>query len=167
MRFFSLIVILALCVSCQHAPKTVFYKPLNARSKTIAFPSNSYTTAPTYKSSVGMGFTNAVKNRLRENGWTIVVQGVTGRAGATAGINSGAEYTMLGYETPRETASLPVILLGGLAGAVISDCFRDNSSVNFTLVENKTGEEIMTFSGQVNWTTDAVKFADEINAHAN
>lgn len=66
-------------------------------------------------------FVEDLKMELRRTGWKLVVSGVTGRAGENASINSGAKYTLLGGES--------------------------DASANYSVVENKTGEEVMLIRG--------------------
>ena len=76
---------------------------------------------------MGMGqsnsddFLNNFKNELRMRGWKIVVSGITGRAGDNNSINSGADFTLLGIS--------------------------DANNVNYSVVENKTGEEVLLIRG--------------------
>lgn len=109
----------------------MFYKTPDLSNKTVAVPISSAVigVTTTGQSVISAPFLEALKEQFRRFGWRLIVQGVTGRAGETQSINSGAVYTLVCAEGARELLSeLPV---------------------NYVLVENKTGEEVMTYRGVV------------------
>lgn len=136
---FSLI-FTSLFVSCAQQAQPVFYKNLTTANKSVAVPISS--------SSIGVNgfgysmtdspFLLALKDELRAIGWKIIVQGVTGRAGETNSINSGATYTIIS----AERAPLSFVSAGLIGQA-------QGGEINLVLVENSTGEEIMVIRGKV------------------
>ena len=92
--------------------------------------------------ATGLGFgkplVEAMKLELRKTGWKIIVSGVTGRGGENASINSGANYTLLGNE--------------------------NETTVSYSIVENRTGEEVFTVYGKTMGTAAAKSVVKKLNA---
>lgn len=134
----------------QYTPAPTVYKSMTGE-KSVALRRTSVLLGmhgevmPTLNDKMMM----SIKNELRKKGWKITLDGVTGRAGETQSINSGADYTML-YNCRVDVnvqgvfnialIGIPVWILRGCP-----ECLR--YFVDISVVENKTGEEVVVLQG--------------------
>jgi hypothetical protein len=153
------------CVQ-QNAAVPVFYKPMSG-AKSLAVPPTTQTVGVVANGAFAGGavtnshFLEALKQELRARGWRLVVQGVTGRAGATQSINSGAAYTLDISEAPNLSCKTLVLAIVTLPFRIFgADVEVPQSAIlNCALIENKTGEEVMLLKG---YAGDVKKLAKEI-----
>lgn len=143
----------AVLSSCQIAPVTTsFYKPIDARNKSIALPRSSDHEPVKLE---------LFRNALRSYGWRIVVANVAEGNGEVKYNNSGAKYTLIGEgHSALARAEAATALFGPFALL-----FPNAGRINFTLIESKTGDEVMNVAGsEKKWKPEDT--AREMTEHA-
>lgn len=137
--------------SCQQVGVNLTtYKPMTDE-KSIALKSITSSLMVDLKNGVAHNdeFLDALRTELRQKGWRLIVDGFTGRAGDTQSVNSGAAYTLIynAAARPNEQAFL-VLSIFGIPLWLVQGCPPlQDYILNISIVENKTGEEVVVIQG--------------------
>lgn len=114
-----------------------FFKQINGKDRSVAAPPSSTSSEP-------LPFVmENVKSELRDDGWKVIVSGFTNDN--TGVLNAKARYTLIGHQSIDATTPLSFTEMRADPNAV--RLFRGR--VLLTLIENKTGEEVMRIVGPV------------------
>ncbi|WP_354832457.1 hypothetical protein ABGM91_11440 [Akkermansia muciniphila] len=113
-----------------------FFKQINGKDRSVAAPPSSTSSEP-------LPFVmENVKSELRNDGWKVIVSGFTNDN--TGVLNAKARYTLIGHQSIDTTTPL------SLGETYIKDpsiLRLMRGRVLLTLVENRTGEEVMRIGG--------------------
>ena len=146
----SIVMLLTSCMQ-QRMPEPVFYKtPSGNKSVAVPISSSTIKVNALGNSVTDSRFLESLKSELRKKNWRLVVQGVTGRSGEHNSINSGSTYTLACEEVADVSMQGVLTMFIGFPFWIAKGCppIHTAAYVNCVLIENKTGEEVMSIRGR-------------------